>query len=115
MKNIKSFDQYIKEELSITSPTAGEGGGSKLLAKASDKVFGWLGDKFGNKVDTAHRLLKAEITKQVKEGKISPKDEGLAYSQTKMIITGYAVENKSEEEILQMLKDRLELVKKETL
>ncbi len=114
MNNIKSFEQYIKEEFFPTA-TKGEHGGSKLLQKVGDKVFGWIGDKTGNKVDTAYRLLKAEIAKQVKEGQISPEDEGFVYSKTKMSITEYAVENKSEEEILKMLKDRLELVKKEEL
>ncbi len=116
MNKIVTFKEFsTNEELSITSPTKGEGGGSALFAKASDAAFGWLGDKFGNNVDTAYKLLKAEIEKQVKEGQISTEDQALAYSQTSMIITEYSVKGKSKEEILQMIKDRLELVKKETL
>jgi hypothetical protein len=76
MKNIKSFDQYIKEEFGgMPGATKGEGGGSTLFKKASDAVGQFLGDKvFKNKADTFGRILdellkdEAHLNKLLKIG-----------------------------------------------
>jgi len=114
MKNIKSFDQYIKEELTHGYDT--DTGGSSLFKKASDKAFGWLGRTvFNNPIDTAYKFIEDEVKRQVESEEIKEKDSDFVISQTNGIITKYSTEGKSEKEIEQMILDKIKKIKEEIL
>jgi hypothetical protein len=113
MKNIKSFDQYIKEELTHGYDT--DTGGSSLLTKASDAAFGWLGRKFKNPIDTAYKFIEDEVERQVKSKEIKEDEIDLVISRTNGIITKDFIEGKSEKEIEKMILDYIKYMKDEIL
>ena len=113
MKNIKSFDQYIKEEL--FHGTAREQTGSSLLAKAGDKFFGWIGRGTGNIFDTAFKFIKDEVERQVESKEIEEDNSAVVISRTNGIITEKSIEGKSEKEIEEMILDYIEYMKKEVI
>ena len=113
MNNIKSFEQYIKEELTHGYDT--DTGGSSLLSGIGDKFFGWIGRGTGNIFDTAFKFIKDEVERQVKSKEIEKDNSAVVISRTNGIITKKSIEGKSEKEIEEMILDYIEYMKKEVI
>jgi hypothetical protein len=104
MNNIKSFEQYIKEEF-YPQATKGEGGGSKWFSKISDTAGQFLGKKLGIKSDIMGGILD-ELLKGEKE-----EDVDFIKSQVNRNITQGQIEGKSDEEIREIVSKEIKNVK----
>jgi len=104
MKNIKSFEQYIKEELTHGYDT--DTGGSPLLSGIGDKVGKFLGKTFGFKSDIMGGILD-ELLKDENE-----EDIEFIKSQVNRNITQGQIKGKSEDEIREIVSKEIEDIKK---
>lgn len=106
MNNIKSFEQYIKEEWGgMPSATRGEGGGSKWLSKISDTAGQFLGKNLGMKSDIMGGILDELLKDENKE------DIQFIKSQVNRNITQGQIEGKSEDEIREIVSKEIKDVK----
>jgi Arc/MetJ-type ribon-helix-helix transcriptional regulator len=104
MKNIKSFEQYIKEELTHGYDT--DTGGSSLLSGIGDEVGGFFGRVFKNKSDIMRGILD-ELLKDENE-----EDIEFIKSQVNRNITQGQIKGKSEDEIREIVSKEIEDIKK---